>query len=178
MYDPDRINGSTLTRDSDHGNGAAACRHCTSSERRSMTGLEPGREDIILAGAVIVQEIMERWQLPDLLVSDWGLREGIVFDLYETMITEGTINGADQQMQDARILIMDDEAREREQDHSVPGAEGVRCPGRGERRRGHGCHQTGTVRCVPDGLQHPRCGRAPDLGRGRARSILTWRSSS
>jgi exopolyphosphatase/pppGpp-phosphohydrolase len=31
----------------------------------------------------VAQEIMERCKARLMLVSDWGLREGIVFDLYE-----------------------------------------------------------------------------------------------
>ena len=48
-----------------------------------MAGLERGREDIVLAGAVVAQEIMDQYGYPEMLVSDWGLREGIVLDLYE-----------------------------------------------------------------------------------------------
>jgi exopolyphosphatase/guanosine-5'-triphosphate,3'-diphosphate pyrophosphatase len=55
----------------------------TLEARRNMPGLEKGREDIILAGAIVAQEIMEQWGAERMIVSDWGLREGIVFDLYE-----------------------------------------------------------------------------------------------
>jgi exopolyphosphatase/guanosine-5'-triphosphate,3'-diphosphate pyrophosphatase len=53
----------------------------TAAERRTLAGLEPGREDIILSGAIIAQEIMERYAYQEMLVSDWGLREGIIADL-------------------------------------------------------------------------------------------------
>jgi exopolyphosphatase/guanosine-5'-triphosphate,3'-diphosphate pyrophosphatase len=81
-YDPSRINGYILTR-------AALDRlvemlSVSSLEaRRRIAGLESGREDIILAGAVVAQEIMGRFGASEMLVSDWGLREGIVLDLYE-----------------------------------------------------------------------------------------------
>jgi len=55
----------------------------TLDARRTIAGLESGREDIILAGAIVAQEIMGRCGARQMLVSDWGLREGIVFDLYE-----------------------------------------------------------------------------------------------
>ncbi len=86
-YDPDRINGSQLT-------GAWISETIerlsgnTLEERRAIAGLEPGREDIILAGALILQEVMEQWRLPELTVSDWGLREGILFDRYDRMRAE------------------------------------------------------------------------------------------
>ena len=54
-------------------------------ERKTVRGLEPGREDIIIAGAVITREIMAEFHRISMLVSDWGLREGIVLDLYERL---------------------------------------------------------------------------------------------
>ena len=84
MYHPDRINGYVLQK-------AALDRmvdrlsSSTLVQRRRIPGLEPGREDIILAGAMIAQEIMARCSARELLVSDWGLREGIVFELFERM---------------------------------------------------------------------------------------------
>lgn len=52
------------------------------TERRQVTGLEPGRADIIVAGAAVVRRITEHL-CPgrDLVVSDGGLREGILLDL-------------------------------------------------------------------------------------------------
>jgi exopolyphosphatase/guanosine-5'-triphosphate,3'-diphosphate pyrophosphatase len=81
-YDPDRINGYVLSRASLDGM-VAMLSITTLDDRRKITGLEHGREDIILAGAIIAQEIMDRSGMREMLVSDWGLREGIVFDLYE-----------------------------------------------------------------------------------------------
>ncbi len=57
-YDAGRINGHTLTRETVN----AIVRKLIASslkERRAIPGLEAGREDIILAGAVVTQEIME-----------------------------------------------------------------------------------------------------------------------
>jgi exopolyphosphatase/guanosine-5'-triphosphate,3'-diphosphate pyrophosphatase len=82
QYDPDRINGYHLTSRSLNGIIEHLSR-TSLAERRNMPGLEEGREDIILAGAVIAQEIMEYCAKAEVLVSDWGLREGIVLDLLE-----------------------------------------------------------------------------------------------
>jgi len=79
-YDPARINGSVLTR-SAVDRIVQILSGSTLSRRRTLVGLEPGREDIIFPGAVISQEIMERYAYREMLVSDWGLREGIVADL-------------------------------------------------------------------------------------------------
>jgi exopolyphosphatase / guanosine-5'-triphosphate,3'-diphosphate pyrophosphatase len=81
-YDAARINGYILTRSS-LDKLVNMLTVSTLDERRKITGLEAGREDIILAGAVVAQEIMGRCGSLQMLVSDWGLREGIVFDLYE-----------------------------------------------------------------------------------------------
>lgn len=52
----------------------------TRARRRELIGLEPGREDLILAGTLILLESMERFGFPDCLVSDYGLREGVLID--------------------------------------------------------------------------------------------------
>ena len=81
-YDPLRINGYTLTKAAldrmVHELSAAS-----PEERHTIIGLESGREDIILAGALVAKGIMDRCGKDELLVSDWGLREGIVFDLFD-----------------------------------------------------------------------------------------------
>lgn len=87
-YDPDRINGYVLSKASLDGM-VSMLSIASLDARRRIPGLEPGREEIILAGAIVVQEIMETCRAQELLVSDWGLREGIVFDLYEKMKSTG-----------------------------------------------------------------------------------------
>ncbi len=79
-YDPVKINGSILTRSAIDRIVQTLVRSSL-SERRTLAGLEPGREDIILPGAIITQEIMERYAYREMLVSSGGLREGIVADL-------------------------------------------------------------------------------------------------
>jgi exopolyphosphatase/guanosine-5'-triphosphate,3'-diphosphate pyrophosphatase len=51
------------------------------AERKKMIGLEPGREDVIVAGTLILRTVMEILGFQECLVSDLGLREGIVLDL-------------------------------------------------------------------------------------------------
>jgi exopolyphosphatase/guanosine-5'-triphosphate,3'-diphosphate pyrophosphatase len=82
VYDPDRINRHVLSRDfiDDIVRKLGAS---TIAERRVIRGIEKGREDIILAGAVIAQEIMKWSGHVSMLVSDGGLREGIIVDRYE-----------------------------------------------------------------------------------------------
>jgi exopolyphosphatase/guanosine-5'-triphosphate,3'-diphosphate pyrophosphatase len=53
----------------------------TGQQRLSMAGLEPGREYVIVAGTVILRRIMESFGFETCLVSDFGLREGVLVDL-------------------------------------------------------------------------------------------------
>jgi len=83
-YDPGKINGHVLSRETVNVI-VQQLSVSTLKQRRSLPGLETGREDIILAGAVVTGEIMARFGFSMMLVSDWGLREGIVLDLYDRL---------------------------------------------------------------------------------------------
>jgi exopolyphosphatase/guanosine-5'-triphosphate,3'-diphosphate pyrophosphatase len=52
-------------------------------QRRLIAGLEPGVEDIILGGAVIVSEILSCFGHDSFVVSDAGLLEGLLIELIE-----------------------------------------------------------------------------------------------
>ncbi len=49
-------------------------------ERLQIPGLEEGREDLIVPGAIITLETMALWNQESLIVSDLGLREGALLD--------------------------------------------------------------------------------------------------
>jgi exopolyphosphatase/guanosine-5'-triphosphate,3'-diphosphate pyrophosphatase len=53
----------------------------TKAQRREMPGLEAGREDVVVAGTLILRGVMETLGFSEGLVSDIGLREGILLDL-------------------------------------------------------------------------------------------------
>ena len=55
----------------------------TNAQRRELKGLEPGREDLMVAGTLILLECMERFGFVECLVSDYGLREGILINRWE-----------------------------------------------------------------------------------------------
>jgi exopolyphosphatase / guanosine-5'-triphosphate,3'-diphosphate pyrophosphatase len=80
-YDPDVVHGSLLglaeldrqielyrTRDAD--------------ERRAIPGLQPERAEIILGGACIVRTVLAKLDCDALVVSDHGLRHGVVLDRF------------------------------------------------------------------------------------------------
>jgi exopolyphosphatase/guanosine-5'-triphosphate,3'-diphosphate pyrophosphatase len=51
------------------------------TDRAGLPGLEKGRKEVIAAGAIIIRTIMDTLGLSSLLVSDLGLREGVLIDL-------------------------------------------------------------------------------------------------
>ena len=79
-YDPDVIQGSALTRE-DVEEQIEAYASRTIEQRRELPGLQPKRADVILAGACILKDILQRLDAPQLTISDRGLRHGLAFDL-------------------------------------------------------------------------------------------------
>jgi exopolyphosphatase / guanosine-5'-triphosphate,3'-diphosphate pyrophosphatase len=53
------------------------------ADRAGLPGLEKGREEVIAAGAIIIRTIMETLGISSVLVSDLGLREGVLISLLE-----------------------------------------------------------------------------------------------
>ena len=51
------------------------------TDRIGLAGLEKGREEVIAAGAIIIRTVMETLGMSAVLVSDLGLREGVLIDL-------------------------------------------------------------------------------------------------
>jgi len=80
QYDPDVIQGSTLTL-ADIEEQISAYSSRTIDQRREIVGLQPKRADVILAGACIVKVIMSRLGVDKLTISDRGLRHGLAFDM-------------------------------------------------------------------------------------------------
>ncbi|MGD9168287.1 MAG: hypothetical protein PVH33_16350, partial [Syntrophobacterales bacterium] len=79
-YDPAQINGAVLEK-AWLVDLCAQLAEMKLTERRKLTGLEPGREDIILAGGLVTLEMMEVFGFSRFTVSDAGLLEGLFLDL-------------------------------------------------------------------------------------------------
>lgn len=79
-YDPDRVNGHRLTRERV---AELLCRLASLplARRREVRGLEAGRADVMVAGTAVCLAAMDALGAGSLLVSDGGLREGILLDL-------------------------------------------------------------------------------------------------
>jgi exopolyphosphatase / guanosine-5'-triphosphate,3'-diphosphate pyrophosphatase len=54
-------------------------------ERKKLPGLEPGRADVIFAGAAILERIMCHFNMNELVVSDQGVRWGLLWRTLETL---------------------------------------------------------------------------------------------
>ena len=53
------------------------------AKRREVAGLEASRADIILAGAIILEQAMATFAIPELIVSGYALREGALLDAFQ-----------------------------------------------------------------------------------------------
>jgi exopolyphosphatase/guanosine-5'-triphosphate,3'-diphosphate pyrophosphatase len=79
VYDPKKITGHRIS----HSALEKIYFHLRSipvEERRGVPGLEKGREDLIIAGAVVALNLLEVFGLKTLMVVDSGLLEGILLD--------------------------------------------------------------------------------------------------
>ena len=78
-YDPEKVHGRTLSLDQVK-KILADLKGRSLEERVAMKTMEKGREDLIIAGSALVLEIMRAFECDLLMVSEHGLREGIVLD--------------------------------------------------------------------------------------------------
>ena len=83
-YDPERIHGALLPRQ-DVEILLKDLKGKSLNERLELNPLEPGREDLIIAGTVIDLETMREFQCDPLLVSEYSLREGIILKALKTL---------------------------------------------------------------------------------------------
>lgn len=79
-YDGARVHGSPLSR-ADIDALVTRLAAVPLEVRQSIVGLEPKRADVIVAGALIVDEVMRWAQAPRLLTSDRGVRWGLALRL-------------------------------------------------------------------------------------------------
>jgi exopolyphosphatase/guanosine-5'-triphosphate,3'-diphosphate pyrophosphatase len=76
-YDPARVHGAVLTL----GAVEALCAKLASlplDERKQLPGLNPKRADVIVAGAIIVRDLLRRAGAVETIVSDRGVRFGLL----------------------------------------------------------------------------------------------------
>ncbi len=86
-YDPTLVNGHVLTF-SRLDELAGILLGMRSKSRLDLPGMEKGREDLIVAGILMLLQFMKYWSYKELLVSDWGLLEGVAMDLADRAVAK------------------------------------------------------------------------------------------
>ena len=79
-YEPVRIHDYVLHLDTIQALEQTLLSH-KKTDRVGLPGLEKGREEVIAAGAIIIRTVMETLRMSSILVSDLGLREGVLINL-------------------------------------------------------------------------------------------------
>ena len=80
VYDPDVTHHAVLS----HGDVRKLARRLRTlpyEQRKRIAGLEPGRVDVIVAGAEILQLVMETFDAPELTASEKDILDGLVMQL-------------------------------------------------------------------------------------------------
>ncbi len=76
-YDPERVHGYRLSYARLEEMFASLSR-MRAAERLRLPGMERGREDLIIAGTLIVLETLKKFGADEMVVSEWGIREGVI----------------------------------------------------------------------------------------------------
>jgi exopolyphosphatase/guanosine-5'-triphosphate,3'-diphosphate pyrophosphatase len=80
-YDPDTVQGAVLDRP-EVDRQIERYRSTDADGRRAIAGLQPKRAEVILAGACIVRTIMDALGADSVIVSDRGLRHGLLVERF------------------------------------------------------------------------------------------------
>jgi exopolyphosphatase/guanosine-5'-triphosphate,3'-diphosphate pyrophosphatase len=84
VYDPDVTHHAVLS----HGDVRRLARRLETlpyEKRSRVKGLEPGRVDVIVAGAEILQCVMETFDAAEVLVSEKDILDGLVLELLDSI---------------------------------------------------------------------------------------------
>jgi exopolyphosphatase/guanosine-5'-triphosphate,3'-diphosphate pyrophosphatase len=81
-YDPEIVQGTVLDR-AEIDRQIELYRSMDADARRRIVGLQPKRAEVILAGACILRTVMEKLGKQSLVVSDRGLRHGVLAERFE-----------------------------------------------------------------------------------------------
>jgi exopolyphosphatase/guanosine-5'-triphosphate,3'-diphosphate pyrophosphatase len=90
-YRPEVVHGSRLSADVVRGQVAELARRSV-AERLSIAGLDPARATTILAGALVVEAVLEAIGASSILVSDHGLRHAVLCEkAYDSGLTASRV---------------------------------------------------------------------------------------
>ncbi len=83
-YDPEKIHGINLKLDQIK-QIQETLKKMNLEERLKLPALERGREDLIVSGTAIAIQVMEVFEIEDLTVCEYGLREGTILDSFSKL---------------------------------------------------------------------------------------------
>ncbi len=84
------------------------------SERAALPGLDAGRADIIVAGALILEQVFKELGIESMTVSEYALREGIILDTMEKRFRRGRTHRLDDIRYDSVIHLAESVGYEKE----------------------------------------------------------------
>jgi exopolyphosphatase / guanosine-5'-triphosphate,3'-diphosphate pyrophosphatase len=79
-YDVDRLHHATLSLHEVVGL-CETLASLSAAERRELAGMVPGRADVILGGALVLEVVAARYQCPEVIVSEKDILDGIVLSI-------------------------------------------------------------------------------------------------
>jgi len=82
-YDPEALHGTILSRQA-VAEVLERLAAMFTAERRALPVMAPGREDVIVAGTVILAGILDRWGAGSCLVSERDILEGLAIEMVES----------------------------------------------------------------------------------------------
>lgn len=79
QFDKSKIHGYPITiRNLNHWINKLS--HMTIAQRKAMPGMEPGREDLLLQGMILMREILASFKADQFVVSTYGARYGVIYE--------------------------------------------------------------------------------------------------
>jgi exopolyphosphatase/guanosine-5'-triphosphate,3'-diphosphate pyrophosphatase len=80
MYDPEAIHHTVLST-AEAERVTAEMARMTVAQRAALPVMAPGREDVIVAGALILLEILRRWGVEECVVSEHDILDGLALEM-------------------------------------------------------------------------------------------------
>ena len=79
-YDVEKLHHAVLTFE-EIGAMTARLARLSADERGALVGMVPGRQDVIVGGALVLEEVMARYGCPEVIVSEKDILDGIVLSI-------------------------------------------------------------------------------------------------
>ena len=79
-YDVDRLHHATISL-AEVVDLCDTLASLSTAKRRGLVGMVPGRADVILGGALVLEAVAARYQCPEVIVSEKDILDGIVLSI-------------------------------------------------------------------------------------------------